>query len=90
MIKNRVFALIFRTSAFAVVLINILFDIGVLGADVIKPTQPLYYTVQSNILVMILFGLLACKTAIGLRKEGRTGSCGYLPQISAGALLMTI
>lgn len=47
----------------------------------------LYYTFQSNALVFIVFGMLTYKTAMGLKKEGKRGNCGYFPRVSACAVI---
>jgi len=86
MVKNRIFALCFRAVAFVVCIIGILFNIGLFDGA-LDGVGLLYYTLQSNILVIILFGVLIFKTAQGLKREGKEGSCSYYPRISAGVLL---
>jgi hypothetical protein len=40
----------------------------------------MYYTIQSNLLILAMFGVLIVKTAAGLKKDGCGGCAGYLPQ----------
>jgi len=89
MVKNRVFALCFRSAAFLFCFISILHNIGVFAGE-ITGVSLLYYTLQSNILVIIMFGILTYKTAVGLKKDGRCGSCSYYPRICAAVLLAII
>jgi hypothetical protein len=86
MIKNRIFALIFRITAFLLCLFGILVCTGILNGQLI-PKSLLYYTIQSNILMLIFFGVLIYKTAMALKKEGKIGNNGYFPRISAGIFL---
>jgi hypothetical protein len=86
MIKNRVFALSFRIVAFIVCLFGILASLGIFQGQ-FNETYLLYYTYQSNILVLGFFAVLIYKTTVDLQKKGRIGDNGYFPRISAGILL---
>jgi len=86
MIKNRIFALCFRVAAFLVCLSGVVVNIGVFKGA-FEGVSLLYYTIQSNLLVIILLGVLIFKTAKDLQKEGKEGSCSYYPRISAGVLI---
>ncbi len=76
MIKNRIFALIFRLGSLIVVVFGLLAHIGAFDGG-IKMRGFMYYTVQSNILAVALFTFLLIRTAVGLGKEGIKGSAGY-------------
>ena len=78
MIKDRRFALIFRTAAMLFALINLLSMMGVLRG-IMHPGILVYYTMQSNILAIVLFGMLAVRTGIDIRKAS-IGSAGYFPR----------
>ena len=75
MIKDRRFALAFRAASMLFALVNLLSAMGVLKGKMYQGIL-MYYTMQSNILVILLFGALAVRTGIDLRKE-RIGSAGY-------------
>lgn len=52
----------------------------------------MYYTIQSNILALVLFGILFAKTVMAYRQDGRFGKTGYFPRfemICAVDLLLT-
>ena len=75
MIKNRLVALLFRLAALGLALIGLLSMTGVLGGEP-RLSSLMYYTIQSNILAVALFALLAFRTAVGLR-WGIHGSAGF-------------
>jgi len=75
MIKNKIFALVFRAASLLFALIGLLTEMGIFRGSFLPGTLA-YYTIQSNILVIALFAILTVRTAAGLR-EGRTGSAGY-------------
>ena len=80
MISNKKFALVFRICAFLFATIGILRQTGILfGIVSIRPFM--YYTVQSNILAVILFAMLIIKTINSIR-TGINESVGYYPRIS--------
>jgi len=75
MIQDRRFALIFRVAAFGIAITGLLAMMGALKGEIHFGALA-FYTMQSNILAIILFGMLVVRTAIGLR-EGNKGSVGY-------------
>ena len=75
MIKDRRFALVFRIVAFIVAVAGLLDMMGVFRGEVHFAALA-FYTMQSNILVIVLLGMLIVRTAMGLR-EGVKGSAGY-------------
>ncbi|MDR1533234.1 MAG: hypothetical protein LBS62_13820 [Clostridiales bacterium] len=85
--NNKIFALVFRCAAFILCLTGILKTAGVfdgrLNAEIF-----LYYTVESNILVLVTFGIFIAKTAADLRrgggsKSGVSGGAGYYERYAA-------
>ncbi|MDR0976125.1 MAG: hypothetical protein LBM01_04205 [Christensenellaceae bacterium] len=82
MIKDRLFALIFRAAAFVIVLAGLLDTVGVFSGE-FTPVSFFYYTIQSNILILGLFGYLTIKTAIAYKKDGRRGETGFNSRLSA-------
>jgi hypothetical protein len=86
MIKNRIFALSYRIVAFILCLLGILAAFGIFSGQFYE-TALLYYTEQSNILVLIFFGVVIYKTATDLYKKGKIGSSSYFPRVSGGILL---
>jgi hypothetical protein len=86
MIKNRVFALSFRAFAFVFCLFSVLWNLGTFFGE-FSGISLLYYTLQSNVLVVVMFGLLTVYTAIGLKRGGKKGSASYFPRISANVTL---
>jgi len=84
--KNRIFALNYRIMAFIVCLLGILASIGIFEGQFYE-TSLLYYTYQSNILVLGFFTVLIYKTTVDLQKKGKIGDNGYFPRINAGVLL---
>jgi hypothetical protein len=73
--QNRVIALIFRFMCFMLSFIVLSEHLGIFQGR-IDTELLLYYTVQSNMLAIILFAMLTVRTALGLR-EGKTGKVGY-------------
>ena len=80
MIKNRVFALVFRIAGFFFALAGIFSSIGVFSRG-LNLKMLMYYTIQSNIFVIVLFGILIVKTIIGLKKDGKSGNADYAPRL---------
>lgn len=79
MLQNRLIALGFRCTAFVVILSGILIHLG-LGSGFFFADQLLYYTLQSNILALFMFGYLIIKTADDFRHKGKAGSASYCPR----------
>ncbi|MDR3186729.1 MAG: Pr6Pr family membrane protein [Christensenellaceae bacterium] len=92
MIRNRKFALVFRTVAFLIAISGLL-DSFISLTHSIDGALFMYYTVQSNILACVMFGLLIVCTAKGLKKDGTLGSSSYLQRFEMVAcvdLLLTL
>lgn len=86
MIKTRWIVLIWRIAAFALVLNGLLSKLGVF-AGTVDPHPLLYYTSQSNVLVLCLFGFLVVKTVIDMPRGGKAGNVTYIPRIHAAVTL---
>ncbi|HWQ58024.1 MAG TPA: Pr6Pr family membrane protein [Clostridia bacterium] len=91
MYRNRLFAIGFRGFCFALALAGLLAETGVFegrfGASIL-----MYYTIQSNLLGIFLFGLLLARTVKGYREDGITGKTDYYPRfemIATVDLLLT-
>ncbi|MCL2861473.1 MAG: Pr6Pr family membrane protein [Firmicutes bacterium] len=84
--KNRIFALCFRVIAFSVCLFGILWRIGIFFGY-FHGVIFLYFTLQTNIAVTVLFGYLIVKTAISLKKEGINGCNEFNPRISVAIMI---
>jgi len=91
MIRDRRFAFVFRLGSFLFAAFGLLDHVGVFSGE-FKPSSFMYYTIQSNLLAVLLFGLLTARTAIGLR-EGTHGSSSWHPRLGmvvAVDLLITL
>lgn len=77
MIHDRMAALIFRGLSFIVIFWGLSSHIG-LFSGTLSPGIFMYYTVQSNILALVLFGMLIVRTAGRYRSLGRVGKTGYM------------
>jgi len=75
MIKHRRFALIFRAVSLIIAVSGFLAMLGIFEGG-FRPATLAFYTMLSNVLAIVLFGLLTVRTAIGLR-EGPRGNAGY-------------
>jgi len=75
MIKDRRIALIFRVAAFIIAVTGFLDMMGVFRGEAHFAALA-FYTMQSNILVIALFGMLIVRTVMGLR-DGSKGNAGY-------------
>ena len=75
MIQNKRFALVFRLGALLFALAGVMKQIGIFEGTV-SFNPFMFYTIQSNLLAIALFALLAIRTAKGLR-EGSHGSVGW-------------
>jgi hypothetical protein len=88
--NNRLFALCFRSVAFLLCLTGILDMLGVFGGT-FAPVTLLYYTTESNILVMVVFGILLVRTALQIKRDGIHGRVSGLERLSAvTALAITV
>ena len=91
MVKNKLFALLFRLCALLFALIGILKSIGVFSGTVSFGSF-MYYTFQSNLLAVFLFSFLAVRTAGSLRAglQGCVGRHTRLAMVCAVDLLVTM
>jgi hypothetical protein len=78
MIHDRVVALIFRIACLTFTFAGLMSVVRLL--DGLDFSILMYYTIQSNLLALVLFGLLTVRTVTGLRQDGRTGKTGYYPR----------
>jgi len=74
-IKDRRFAIVFRVASLIFAIAGFLSMTGVF-MGYIYPGILVYYTMQSNVLAIVLFALLTIRTISGLR-EGNIGNSGY-------------
>ena len=75
MIQNRRFALAFRLTAFLFAAAGLMKQIGIFDG-MISFHSFMYYTIQSNLLVIVLFAMLSIKTVKSLREDTR-GTAGF-------------
>jgi hypothetical protein len=88
--NNRVFALVYRSIAFILCLVGVLDTTGVFKGT-FNGEMLLFYTTESNVLVLIMFGILIVKTALSIRREGTTGPSSYFERLAAiVALAITV
>jgi hypothetical protein len=76
------FALCYRSVAFVASLAGVLDTVGVFRGN-IKGEMLLFYTTESNVFVVLMFGALLARTAIAIKKEGRLGPSSYFERLSA-------
>ena len=79
MVKSRQFALIYRTIAFIIAIAGFLSMSGIAQGD-FAPGIMMFYTMQSNLIGIALFGVLIYKTISDLRNNP-SGHPGYYPQL---------
>ena len=76
MVKGRLFALVFRVAALVIAVTGFLTMMGVFGGGWNFGVLA-FYTLQSNVLVIVLFVMLMVRTIAGLRRDGEaTAGCG--------------
>jgi hypothetical protein len=80
--KNRIFALCFRLASFVLCFLGILATMGVFAGRT-SWSILLYYTTESNILVLVMFGVLIVRTAADLKNNGAAGGASYYERVSA-------
>jgi hypothetical protein len=73
-IKNRVFALVFRLVSAVIIIAGLIETFRPVG---FSPSALMYYTVQSNLLALIMFVMLIIKTAKDLKNNGKKGNSNY-------------
>ena len=76
MIKDRWFALWFRLVSLLLVVSGFLAMSGVFSGGGLRVRTLAYYTMQSNVLAIVLFSVLFVRTATALRNS-RTGGAGF-------------
>lgn len=86
MICDRRVALLVRVCFTLLVLTGLLSHTGILSGAFNPPTL-MYYTIQSNVLALVLFAGLTVRTFVGLRSEGPKGLSSYAPRFE---LVVTI
>jgi len=89
MIKSRYFALIFRSVAFLTCLFGILWRTGIFRGE-FNGVIFGFFTLQTNVAVTVLLGILIVKTAIALKEDDKCGCNGFNPRISAAVLTAII
>jgi len=87
-INNRVLALVYRLIAFILGSLAISFDFGLFDGE-FKSGNFLYFTIISNIVCAIFFGILLIKTIYDIRNSGVYGSSNILFHIR-GEILISI
>ncbi|MCL2675522.1 MAG: Pr6Pr family membrane protein [Firmicutes bacterium] len=85
MVKNRVFAVVFRFISAAVTITGLVLGSGLSGG----PARLLSYTDQSNLLCALYFVYAASRAGYDAIKKGMRGSACYSPAF-AGGVLVTI
>ena len=76
MIQDRRVAVIFRFISFLIALAGLLLHMNIFIGEFFH-WRLMYYTIQSNILALFMFGLLLIKTIIGYAREGKYGKTGF-------------
>ena len=79
MVKSRQFALIYRVTAFTIATAGFLAMLGI-TVDTFAPEIMMFYTMQSNLMGIVLFGILIFKTSRDLYKN-QSGHSGYYPRL---------
>jgi len=87
-INNRVLALVYRLIAFILGSLAIFFDFGLFDGE-FKKGNFLYFTIISNIVCVIFFGILLIKTIYDIKNNGIYGSSNVLFHIR-GEILISI
>ncbi|MDR1953038.1 MAG: Pr6Pr family membrane protein [Clostridiales Family XIII bacterium] len=92
MIHNRVVALGFRIGCFVLIFLGLAIELNIFHGGM-SFAAFMYYTTQSNLLALILFAVLICRTAKGLLQDGKIGKTGYFARfemVCAVDLLLTL
>ncbi len=87
-IQNRLAAFIFRTVLTAACFTGLFLDLG-LAHGKLRPGMLDYYTIQSNILVLVTFVIVTVNTLRGLIHDGIKGTTVTFPHFK-GAVTMAI
>ncbi len=88
MIKTRWVVLVWRIAAFSLVLCGLLYRLGAFAGG-FEAESLLYYTFQTNLLVLLLFGYLVIRTALDMPYGGKAGNVTYSPRLH-GAVTLSI
>ena len=75
MIQDRRFALAFRAGSLLFAIVGLMSHVGIFKGE-FSSGAFMYYTIQSNLLAIVLFAALTVRTTKGLR-EGTKGSAGW-------------
>ena len=90
MLKSKWLALVFRLIALIFISIGFIRELGIFRSivdfDMFK-----YYTIQSNLLAVVMFAILVVRTVIGLRENSHCGAAWFtrLRMICTVNLLLT-
>lgn len=87
-VKNRILAVIFRIILLIICLIGIFIKLDLIHGQV-KLYMLIYYTIQSNILVFIVFLYITIKTLDDIKTDGINGVSMPMPYFK-GAVTMAI
>jgi hypothetical protein len=80
--KNRIFALSYRIAALLLCLFGILITMRVFTGN-INWQILLFYTTESNIIVLFMFGYLIVRTVKDIKENGVKGPASYAERLSA-------
>jgi hypothetical protein len=83
---NRIFALCYRCAALVACMIGVLDTMGVFRGTV-NGEMLLFYTTESNVLVVLMLGVLLIRTALDIKNNGTVGSASYYERLSAIVML---
>ena len=86
MLKNRVVALTYRIVAFLVIIFGLLYNLGIFSGT-LHSVLLLYYTIESNIAALVLFGVFIFLTARKIKTDGTKGSNSFFPRTTAGVTI---
>lgn len=73
--NNRIFALVFRLTAFILGTVGIIMNLSISNQIGV---MFIYFTIQTNIFIAILFGVLSVLTIIQIKKDGRYGEVAHI------------
>jgi hypothetical protein len=83
---NRIFALCYRFVALVLCLFGVLSTVGVLKGR-FNGEMLLFYTTESNVLVLVMFAVLLGKTIASIKNSGIRGPSSYCERLSATVAL---
>ena len=90
MLKSKWLALVFRLIALIFISIGFVRELGV-SRNIVDFDMFKYYTIQSNLLAVVMFAILVVRTVIGLREKSHCGAAWFtrLRMICSVNLLLT-